>query len=86
MTEIIPSLESGVADDIIHPGRHQLAGGVAQPSRWVQPGAVAVTPTAGGLFLQEPITMSFAVQSTEAVGLGKPLDLTKGANIGRVHL
>lgn len=68
-TEITPSLESGVAGDINHPGRHQQAGEVALPSGWVQSGAVVVTPTAGGLFFfflkQGPITMYFAVQGRE---------------------
>lgn len=59
---------------------------VSQPNRWVQHGAAAVTPTAGGLFLQRPITMSFVVQGTEAVERVKPLDLAKGANTARVHL
>lgn len=65
VTEITPSLESGVPGDINHPGRHQQAGGVAQPSGWVQLGAAVVTPTVGGLFLQGPITKYFAVQGTE---------------------
>lgn len=45
LTEITPSLESGVASDINHPGRHQQAGGVAHPSGWLQQGSV-VTPEA----------------------------------------
>lgn len=32
VTEITPSLELGVAGDFSHSGRHQQAGGVAQPS------------------------------------------------------
>lgn len=83
LTEITPSLESGVARDINHPGRYQQAGGVAHPSGWVQQGSAV---TAGGLFSFPRSNHNLRGPRHGAVGPVKPLDLAKGTNIGRVHL
>lgn len=86
VTEITPSLESGVAGDMNHPGRHQQAGGVAQPNGWVQLGVAAVTPTAGVFCFLFFAKANHNVLRGPRHGAVKPLDSAKGANMGKIHL
>jgi hypothetical protein len=79
VAEITPSLESGVASDINHPGRLQQDGGVAHPSGWVQQGSTVVTPTAGGSPTPPPKVQSQQPRSKavpQSCGTGETLGLS----------